>query len=351
MDWFERLTGFRETDYDATRGQLEVHGTRLRSRVNGHSWGIGTLELVSLGALRQRVQEGMSTQEDAAPSRQLKLRVVRGDVRALHRASEYAGALFQVASQFNLLEMVGPEVTPEDGVARYAGDPTQGPACAIAAGAATLYRNYFAPVAGQAGQTAKRQIDGLADLGAALAEALGRPVDQLWQMRNGYALARREGLEAINTCLAAATPGELDRLRNCLRIGLHSDVEVTDGDGPGHLTGQARHPGQQVSQAFCSALPVAYSRVPGAAWAPFASLVLEAAYEATLWAGVLNARRGSSSTVLLTRLGGGAFGNADGWIDAAMRRALEKAAGFALDVRLVSRGAPSPALLQMARDF
>ena len=163
MDWFERLTGFRETHYDATRRQLEVNGSQLRSRVNGQSYGIGTLELVSLGELRQRVQQGV--QESAAPSRQLKLQVVRGDVRALHRAPAYAGALFQVASQFNLLEMVGPDVVPEDGVARYAGDPTQGPACAIAAGAATLYRNYFAPVAGQAGQTAERQLDGLAELG------------------------------------------------------------------------------------------------------------------------------------------------------------------------------------------
>ena len=250
--------------------------------------------------------------------------------------------------------MVGPDVAPEDGVARYAGDPTQGPACAIAAGAATVYRNYFAPVGGQPGQRGERQLDGLADMGAALSEALGRPVNQLWAMRNGYALARREGLEAINAFLAAATPGELDQFRKCLRIGVHSDVEVTDGDGMAHRTGQSmqtRHPSQQVSQAFCSALPVAYSRVPSALWAPFARLVLEAAYEATLWAAVLNARGGKSGTVLLTRLGGGAFGNADAWIDAAMRRALEKVAGFALNVRLVSYGAPSPALRQMARDF
>ena len=48
---------------------------------------------------------------------------------------ENAGALFQVASQLNLLEMTGPEVTPEDGVTIYQDDRTQGPACAIAAGA------------------------------------------------------------------------------------------------------------------------------------------------------------------------------------------------------------------------
>ena len=41
-------------------------------------------------------------------------------------------------------------------------------------------------------------------------------------------------------------------------------------------------------------------------------LVLEAAYEATMWSAVLNARRGASKVVLLTLLGGGAFGNERG---------------------------------------
>jgi hypothetical protein len=66
----------------------------------------------------------------------------------MHQSPKNAGALFQVASQFNLLEMVLPRVTPEHGVTRYAHDHTQGPACAIAAGAATIYRNYFVPVDG-----------------------------------------------------------------------------------------------------------------------------------------------------------------------------------------------------------
>jgi hypothetical protein len=55
--------------------------------------------------------------------------------------------------------MVGPAVTPEHGVTRYKDDPTQGPACAIAAGAATIYRNYFAPVGDGHGQTKERQLD------------------------------------------------------------------------------------------------------------------------------------------------------------------------------------------------
>src|SRR5439155_21396878 len=167
MDWFERLTGFRETSYDETRRRLEVDGCRLRSRVNGKSYAIGELELLSVQTWRERVHAA-----GGLPGR-IKVAVVPGDVRRLHQLPEYAGALFQVASQFNLLEMVSPEVTPEQGVTRYQHDKTQGPACAIAAGAATIYRNYFVPVRDRVGQTRERQLDGLAHLGAILGSALG----------------------------------------------------------------------------------------------------------------------------------------------------------------------------------
>jgi ADP-ribosylglycohydrolase len=35
MDWFESLTGFRETNYDDTRARLKVEDRRLRSLING----------------------------------------------------------------------------------------------------------------------------------------------------------------------------------------------------------------------------------------------------------------------------------------------------------------------------
>jgi hypothetical protein len=336
QDWFERLAGFRETDYEATRGRFVLEGDRLRSLVNGRGYRIGTLELVSLQSLRERVRTG------AGHRGRLKVRNVSGDVRLLHRQPEYAGALFQVASQFNLLEMVSPSVTPEQGVTRYEHDRTQGPACAMAAGAATIYRNYFVPVDGTRGQTKERQLDGLADLGAALGERLNRPVQALWTMRNGYALCTREGLDAIGELLRALGEEERDALRGLLRIGLHWDVEVTDVEPP---------EAPLVTQAFCSALPVACTDVPRDHWRPFARLVLEAAYEATLLAALLNARRGTSNLVLLTRLGGGVFGNDDQWIDAAMRRALSGMAEHALDVRLVSHGPPPASMLALEEAF
>jgi hypothetical protein len=119
-------------------------------------------------------------------------------------------------------------------------------------------------------------------------------------------------------------------------------VEVTEAEGAGR---------PRVSQAFCSALPVAYSAVAPAHWEPFAVLVLEAAYEATLWAAVLNAQRGASNLVFLTMLGGGAFGNRSGWIDRALRRALESTRTFDLDVRLVSYGTPAAELSAIAEAF
>ncbi|MBS0426650.1 MAG: hypothetical protein JSR41_05100 [Proteobacteria bacterium] len=334
MDWFTRLTGFPEASYADTQARLEVSGNTLRSKVNGKAYGIGSFEMASLADLRARVAAG------SGAAGRTRLSVVQGDVRRMHQAPEYAGALFQVASQFNALEMVGPSVTPEDGVTRYEDDRTQGPACAIAAGAATLYRNYFAPVGDRPGQTARRQLDGLADLGAELSRTLGRPVADLWDWRNGYALCTREGLNSIAGHLRAIAPAGADALAATLRIGLHLDVETTEGASPGPL----------VSQAFCSALPVAYGRVPQRHWAAFAQLVLDAAYEATLLQGVLNARRGVSNVVALTLLGGGAFGNAMPWIFDAIRRAVRQAAAFDLDVRIVSYGRPAEELVTLAAD-
>jgi hypothetical protein len=320
-DWFENLTGFPEQGYKSTQEQLVIEGDQLVSIANGNRYGIGALTLTSLSELRARVEVPASGRTTVG--------CIAADVGELHGRSEFAGALFQVASQFNLLEMIGPEVTPEDGVTRYVYDHTQGPTCAIAAGAATIYRNYRVPVQGRTGQTRDRQLDGLAAVGEALATTLGRQPSELWTMRNGYALCTDEGLTAINDVIANRDEASRDALRSKLAIGLHRDVEVTGADD---------HMGARVSQAFCSASPVAYSGIPQANWENFARLILEAAYEATMLAAVESAAAGGSNAVLLTRLGGGAFGNADPWIDDAIIRSLGIVEHAGLDVRLVSYG-------------
>ena len=325
MTWFETLTGFPEESPPQVRANITVDGNTLRSHANGKVLVCGELETPSLAELRERVRSSRHKIE------KISVREVVADVRHLHADESNAGSLFQVASQFNLLEMASPNVTPERGVGIYENDPTQGPACAIAAGAGTIYRNYFARVNGQIGQSASNQFDCLADIGA----VLGNSASRLWAMRNGYALATHSGLVEISNRLRAASESELDRLRQLLRIGIQWNTQVTLND--------AKH---IVSQAYCSALPVAYSPHASSLWAEFARLVLEASYEATICAAILNSIRNGNNRLFLTLLGGGAFGNEIAWIMGGIQRALRLYKHAALDVAIVSHGSSNQYIKQ-----
>jgi len=296
--------------------------------VNGGAWTCGELETPSLAELREQVRAS------GFKAGQMSLREIVQNVQQVHADQSNAGALFQVASQFNLLEMFSPNVTPEQGVGIYEHDYTQGPACAIAAGAGTIYRNYFALVNGQIGQSAGNQIDCLADIGSAMGNSAGR----LWKMENGYALASRDGLVEISKRLRASDEREIDQLRRKLRVGIQWDTQVT-------LNGS----NQLVTQAYCSALPVAYSPHASSLWEEFACLVLEAAYEATLCAAILNAHRNGNNRVFLTMLGGGAFGNETDWIMRSIRRALNLYENVDLDVAVVSYSSSNPDVQDLVR--
>jgi hypothetical protein len=326
MTWFETLTGFPEESPQQVRENITVDGQTLSSHGNGKVFVFGQLETPSLAELRERVRAS------EPKSGKISVREVVANVQHLHTNVSNAGSLFQVASQFNLLEMVSPNYTPEDGVGIYENDHTQGPACAIAAGAGTIFRNYFAIVNGQTGQSANNQIDCLADMGA----ALGNTESRLWEMRNGYALASQSGLVEIAHRLEHSSESELDTLRQLLRIGIQWNTQVTLDDS-----------GHTVSQAYCSALPVSYSRHPSHLWAAFARLILEAAYEATICAAILNAMRHGNNRLFLTLLGGGAFGNEAAWIVGGIQRALTLHKDVELDVAIVSYGSPNPYIQQL----
>ena len=322
MSWFEQLTGIAEHSPDQVREQLEWDGERLRSRANGASWRPGRLEIPTLAELRRQVSE----LESAAPH-PLRLSEIVADVRELHRDPRHANAVFQVASQFNLLEMVSPDVTPEQGIGGYDFDRTQGPTCAIACGAGTIFRNYLVEVDGLPGQAEHRQIDCLADLG----EALGNSDQNLCEMKNGYARASEAGLKRVAKRLATADESERDALRQRLRIGLQWHTEVT-----------LLAAGHCVSQAYCSALPVAYSRHQAELWEPFARLVLEATYDATFCAARLNQAETGNDQLFLTLIGGGAFGNRFQWIADAIERACAIHRDSGLDVQIVRYGRSKP---------
>lgn len=328
--WFEILTGFHEESPEQVRENMSVDGNILRSRINNKEYVCGLLETPSLAELRDRVNQA------EVNSGKLSVREVVADVQQLHIEKSNAGSLFQVASQFNLLEMVSPSVTPEQGVGGYEYDRTQGPACAIAAGAGTIFRNYFVDVNGSQGQTVNNQIDCLADIG----KRLGNADNRLWEMKNGYALASEEGLREITNTIKSATESEVDELRKLLRIGIQWDTEVT--------LNNSKH---TVTQAYCSAMPVAYSRQSSELWANFAEIILEASYEATICTGILNSLKTDNNRVYLTLLGGGAFGNKKTWIINAIKRSLSLYKHKDIDVVIVSHGCSNSHVQELIDQF
>lgn len=315
--WFEQLTGFKEESPDQVRANLYVEGEHLISRVNNAAFSYGRLDQPSLEELRRTVLLDQLNGH-------IKLSEVVADVQKLHTLPENNGATFQVASQFNLLEMASPDVTPEQGVNGYYFDKTQGPACAIACGAGTIYRNYFVDLGTQIGQTAHKQIDCLSDVGA----ILNNRERKLWAMTNGYALANSEGLKSISRELSGLTETDYEALKGKLRIGVQNNAEVTISADK-----------IKVSQCYCSALPVGYSNIPALQWEAFSRFVLEATYEATFYAALQNFKKTGNKRLFLTLVGGGVFGNKSEWIFDAIGLALSRFAKVPLDVKIVSYGA------------
>lgn len=317
--WFEELTGFKEESPENVRAKLKIEGDTFVSMANHKRFSFGKLDVVTLEELRQH------DETRAAFEGKIQLSEVVADVKALHTERSNANALFQAASQFNLLEMIGPSVTPEQGIDRYERDLTQGPACAIACGAGTIYRNYFVKIGDQIGQSEAVQIDCLDLIG----KELQNDKLNLWSMKNGYALADLKGLLAIDDQLSSLTDEERERLKGKLKVGIQWNTEVTISHQP------PQNP-QKVSQIYCSALPVGYSQVAPKYWESFARLILESTYEATLYAALMNMKNNDSNVVYLTFVGGGAFGNEEHWIFESIEKVIHKFKNVPLDVRFVS---------------
>lgn len=332
MSWFKDITGVDEVSPSQVRRDLTIDQDCIVCP-SGSRLAFGQLEMPCLRELRDAVAQC------DLPRRRSMVREVIGDVQSLHSDPQNEHALFQVASQFNLLEMASPNVTPERGVAIYEHDHTQGPACAIACGAGTIYRNYFVPLedAGGApvvGQSEEVQIDCSRDLGIKLGNSAG----QLWSLQNGYLFQTTQGVRQIANHLSEVNSATLDEYRGELRIGLQWNAEVT-----------LREAGHRVSQAYCSALPIAYGKHSSESCIEFARLVLEAAYEATICAAILNASRTGVNAVFLTLLGGGVFGNRMRWITDAIERAIGIYADYDLDIGIVSYRESNQAIADLVK--
>jgi hypothetical protein len=439
--FFEALFEFREKDYFTTRHQLFqkcTFETRravprdgsprvLKERAVFEHSRLGRHHLISSGwhstpsvaALRTETAELVRTFEQQRPGLLAALRstsrAAQGQVEEVtggpatvpwvqcsHTVGEsgalhlrFPNAFFQVASQFNMLEFISHEVTPEDGVTHYVYDRTQGPACALACMAGTAYRNYLlhpdlfhawttaqaASAVGEQhrGQQATHQLNLLADFTAYLTQAHGTAVPALdfnhfYEMRSGYfhpapSMADfKRRLEQMAASQGTTLADVEDALRSRLRVGLVEDVTVTlplhtSRDDDAALPGEVH----EVSQSYNSALSLPPLPLPQGvddAWTGMellSRIILRGTYEATLLAGVQHtirslqqqqqdtsltsggdgdgAARASITLppIFLTKVGGGVFNNDAAWIASAIESAVARvgALGVPLDVRLV----------------
>jgi len=260
--------------------------------------------------------------------------IVTQDVALLHCDPKNEGAIFQVASQFNCLEMISDDATPKQGVTMYTYDNTQGPACAMACPAALVYRNYFVEHTNNAetynGQCT-RQIDNLEDIN----DLLENTNETYWTMRNGYVIVNDHNkLQEVSNKIATI---QRDSIINALRVGVHWSTSVIDYPNIDKTKEPLAH---RVCQVYASALPVSPTYNPSITnedvWEPFATCILDGSYMATLCIAALIAIKSQTRIkCYLTLIGGSAFGNKPDWIIKAIEKALDKYKDYPIDVMLV----------------
>ena len=102
--WFEQLTGFTEQGAAQVRQMLSLEKDVLASRANGKAFQVGHLVTPTLAELKTAAAAVMQSSTFKAQS--ISVQEAIADVQSLHKDPQNAGAFFQVASQFNLLEMV-----------------------------------------------------------------------------------------------------------------------------------------------------------------------------------------------------------------------------------------------------
>jgi hypothetical protein len=343
--WFGDIFGFEEEtnpelNFDKVKQNVKLvnsNGEVVFTTPNGITLHAGLFRMYSIQILTREMSS--SPPHSIAPSGGLVYSTMNGDVKRFHQNPLLADSLFQVAGQFNMLEMVRPEVTPSMGITIYKDDHTQGPACAMACPAGTLFRNYFVNDHGQ--DTPEHQLNGLEDAHALIKGSLGHGYQSsgqtsphmFWTMRNGYCFPTSEHtLAAVCGFLQPHLKENRRSFMDVIKYGIQWNTQV------------GLNAEQRVNQIYCSALPISYyadmmgidEEEAAAKMTNFATVVLDAAYEATLAAGaLLSLHRGKRVKVFLTLVGGGAFGNPPEWIRESIRKACHKFSAYPLDVIMV----------------
>ncbi|CAJ1377688.1 unnamed protein product [Effrenium voratum] len=278
-----RAFGVQEKDYEGTRELFDYADGFLQVKATGQRFQAGPFEAVSCAELHRRLHEILPetlqmrrspfTLGDMLPqeavSGGLTFKNIVDSTLDLMADPQNAGAVFQVASLYNCLQLQEPGSQPEDGITGYADMATQGAVSSMACPAAAVFRNYFL----NGGQGHGQQVELMSQVG----DLLANKREGYWMVKNGFLLPR-PGAKLID--LSERLEGDkilADDVSCRTKVGVHWDTQVVLEDFT-----------QNICQVCCSAPAVAFSKIVKAQhWAPFAVSLLTGAYDATLAAATL----------------------------------------------------------------
>jgi hypothetical protein len=331
-DWFSIAFGIREQEYDLTKKLFTFFKSNVPDRngyyhdtlitPNGNRYKVGRFSTPTLSEMRklavEKKIEGSAGFEDLTTVKPMDNPIIEiedyitRDILEKHITFPYS--TIQAASQLNALEFIGPSRTPRSGITGYSDDPTQGPACALACAAGTFVRNYYY-------QSSESQINYLDEF----EKQIKNNEKQYFTVTNGYIFINgnntqeaKQKLKELNDYLIGLSKDEYNKLKNLIKTGLHQNVEIIFKN----RFELVEQKGIKVNQVYASALSIGYNFgiEHDQNWEKFATLVLEAQYEATLLAAI----KSHHHDVILTFLGGGAFQNRSEWIFNAIVTAIKE---------------------------
>jgi len=280
----------------------------IKNQSNEQLYKAGQLILQPIGKVRKKL--GIAGKIDRPPipiiilsrDTQDSAAVRYVDVAFLQSNPNYKNCVFQVASNFNLVEGGREKVTPDSSnfCTNYRWDRTQGPTAAISAAPAAIVRVYGAfydpnTPSPSWPQTKKKQVNILA------------PVSEHFPMKNGYVYWLGAQLPKFPK---PGTKPYRDLLKKTY-IGYHKNIQVTTGHRtPSYVEG-VNSPEQFIDQVFGAAVNLGEGTDSG----KFNKTVpdcldrckfaLEQSYECAYAGSITEGRQ----HLVLTLIGGGAFNN------------------------------------------
>lgn len=311
QQWFQRHFGFTETAEEVYKHiRLETHPDRI--------------DLIS-DANNRRISAGLFNLRTPSSYAQLPMRggghfhIIQGrggeelnDINLLQNHPDFDGATFQVASNFNCLEVPSHSRSAADGISGYAIDYTQGPACVTPTPGGVMYRNYFVPVGGCVGQIEK-----------------------------DVNLLEKCPIEVVHGKAIIRHPENLPEFdwadEENYQVGVHENMELTLKRAH-RMTYVDAEPGRMVHHVLASSFSLHNYVRPAEKVMEIVGHMLKSEYKTTLLAATDHSirypSRSGSRKCVLTLIGGGVFLNPLPLVCGAIEANEELIVGSGLDVYL-----------------